>query len=113
MAHLIPKQTIRREFPKGAVRIEGVWQRPVEALFLPDELDPPRRTLRELQQDPRVWVPMCGGLVGIGGHHGMFDGLRLRIERAMLPESLEEYAAETGLGWYLDRTFGPRIEEAA
>ena len=113
-AHLIPKQLMRRTVPKGAVRIDGVWQRPVEALFiLADELDPPRRTLRELQEDSRSWVPACGGLTGISGHHGMLDHSRLlRIPRFEIPEHVEEYARELGLMWWIDREYGP-LEQAA
>ena len=63
--------------------------------------------------DDRVWVWGCGGPTGIGGHHGMLDHSRtLRIPRASLPEGLEEFAAEVGLTWWLDREYGAR-ENAA
>lgn len=76
-AHLIPAQTIRRE-----VGTRAVW-------------------------DDRVFVPACGGIVGIGGHHGQLDYTRsLRIPRAELPPDLEEFAAEFDLLWWLDRTYG-------
>lgn len=61
------------------------------------------------QMDPRVLVPMCGGVVGIGGHHGQLDHSRtLRIPRDALPPEVEEFAAEHGLLWYLEREYGPQ-----
>ena len=109
--HLISKAQIKRTFPKGAVRIDGQWERPVEARFLPEGFEPVRRTLRELQEDERAWVWGCGGLVGISGHHGRLDTAphertRLRIPRLLLPPEVEEYAAELGLGYWLDKTYG-------
>lgn len=62
--------------------------------------------------DERVWVPACGGPTGIGGHHGQFDGCTLLVPRSGLPEGLEAFAAEHGLGWVLDREFG-LLEAAA
>jgi hypothetical protein len=108
--HLISKQQLRRTFPKGAVLIGGRWQPPVEAAFVPQDGEPARRTLRELQDDPRAWVPGCGGMSGLAGHHGRLDssphnGTRLRLARAQLPAAVEEYAAELGLTWWLDKTY--------
>jgi hypothetical protein len=78
-AHLIPKQTIRREVGR-----EHMW-------------------------DDRVWVPVCGGPQGIGGHHGALDySRRLRIPRDRIPEMVEEFAAEHGLVWWLEREYGER-----
>jgi hypothetical protein len=77
--HLIAKQTIRRE-AQGA------------DLY-----------------DPRCWVPICGGITGIGGHHGMLDYAKtIRIPRDALPPAVEEFAAEYGLVWWLERTYGPQ-----
>jgi len=76
-AHLIPKQTLKRE-----------------------HADP---------MDPRSWVWACGGIAGNGGHHGALDHSRsLRLPRGSLPPGVEELAAEIGLEWYLDKTFGER-----
>ena len=85
-AHLIPKQRIKRER----------WSK-----LLPVS----RR--QSIIWDPRVWVPMCGGLTGIGGHHGAFDAKQIRIRRDELPEGLEEFAREYGLAWSLERDYGP------
>jgi hypothetical protein len=110
--HLITKAEIKRTFPKGAVRIDGVWQRPIEAQFLPEDFEPVFRTLEQLQDDERAWVPGCGGLVGLSGHHGQLDSsahdrTRLRIPRVLLPPAVEEYAEELGLVYWLTKTYGP------
>lgn len=77
-AHLIKQQTIRREAGKA-----HVW-------------------------DDRVWVPVCGGPTGCSGHHGQLDYSRtLRIPRDALPIAVEEFAAEHGLTWWLEREYGP------
>lgn len=64
--------------------------------------------------DPRCWVWGCGGPMGPGGHHGQFkpDGPR-PIARHRLPPALEEFAAELGLEWWLDYTYGPRWDDEA
>ena len=56
--------------------------------------------------DPRGWVWGCGGIVGIGGHHGQLDQARtLRVPRALLPAEFIAWVDELGLGWYIDRTY--------
>lgn len=79
-AHLIPKQVLTREIKPVCPRAV-LW-------------------------DPRVWVPMCGGPTGIGGHHGRVDGRQLAIPRRLLPPELEEFAREHGLEWRLDHDYG-------
>lgn len=88
--HLIDKQVLRKEFPHG---FEG-------------------HSYIVLQADPRSWVWGCGGPTGLGGHHGLFDSLKLHIPRILVPLETEQMADELGLGWWLDRTYGP-IEEVA
>jgi hypothetical protein len=83
-AHLIPKQLIDREL---RARFGGTV---------------PRAVL----WDPRVWVPMCGGPTGVGGHHGRVDGRQLAIPRRLLPPELEEFAREHRLEWRLDHDYG-------
>jgi hypothetical protein len=63
--------------------------------------------LQELQDDPRCWVWGCGGPMGNGGHNARMkpDG-PLPVPRGRLPAGLEEFAAELGLVWWLDRTYG-------
>lgn len=49
--------------------------------------------------------------MGLSGHHGLLDGegvrSRLVIPRSRLPYGLEELCSEAGLGWWLDRRYGP------
>ena len=57
--------------------------------------------------DPRSWVWACGGIAGIGGHHGAFDSPKtLRLRRVALPSAVEDLAAELGIEWWLCREFG-------
>ena len=52
-AHLIDRQTLRIHFGKEIGN--------------------------RLAEDPRTWVPACGGDTGLGGHHGLLEsrhGLR-------------------------------------
>jgi hypothetical protein len=109
-AHLIPKQRFRAEFPNGAVLVDGKWLRAVEGQFMREDPEveiAARRTLAELQDDERAWRPCCGGLVGLTGHHGDFDGHRLHISFTELPSETIEYAAELGFLPRLERTYGP------
>ena len=53
--------------------------------------------------DPATWVMACGGPMGNGGHHGMFDGFRLRLPASALPERTAEYARHHGLEGRLRR----------
>ena len=80
--HLIPKQRVKRE-----AKAADVW-------------------------DARCWVPCCGGPTGIGGHHGMLDGGKIRLTRAELPPAVEEFAAEYGLVWSLQRDYPGPLGEA-
>ncbi len=85
--HLLPRSLLKREFRSL-------------------KLDPPV-ALRALVEDPRSWVWGCGGPMGNGGHNGMLDQSRtVRIARDVLPDGLEEFAAEVGLEWWLCRTYG-------
>lgn len=79
--HLIPRQLLKRELSRADA-------------------------LRAIE-DPRSWVPGCGGPTGIGGHHGQLDYARtLRVPRGRLPAEVELLAAELGLTWWLDREYG-------
>lgn len=74
----------------------------------------PKQTLKRAGLDPwhpAVWVPACGGLTGLSGHHGEFDGYRLTVPRSALSWELEEFARDNNLDWYLDRRFP--VEAAA
>jgi hypothetical protein len=61
----------------------------------------------ELVEDPRTWVPGCGGPTGIGGHHGQLDFSRtLRVPLFALPTATLLLAEEIGLDWWLEREYG-------
>lgn len=82
--HLVPKQTIKRELRR---------------VYSPDEL-------REVLWDPRNGIPVrryC---------HDLLERCMFRIPRLRLPASVEEFAGDVGLDWYLDRTYGFRAEVA-
>jgi hypothetical protein len=84
--HLIPQQLLRREVGRAA---NVLW-------------------------DSRVWVYGCGGPVGTGGHHGALDYARtLRVPRELLPPEVEEFAAEHGLVWWLERTYAGEPKRSA
>lgn len=108
-AHIVPRQLLRRECRYGLVREHGAWRRLGR---YEDRYDLQHVPLQELIDDPRCWTAMCGGACGISGHHGEFDGGRLRVARADLPAGVEEFAVECGLVWWLDRRYGP-VREAA
>ncbi len=102
-AHLIPRQLLKREYPYGMVVVDGVRERALRR-------ERPTRTLRELCEDENGWVPCCGGSMGCSGHHGMLDYSRtLRIPRDRLPAAVEQFAAELGLAWFLDREYGEAV----
>ena len=69
-----------------------------------------KQVLKRFGHDPwdeRACVPACGGLVGLSGHHGMFDARKLVVSRESLPAAVEELAREVvGLGAWLDRRYG-------
>jgi hypothetical protein len=121
-AHLIPKQRIKHEFPRGVplreeeVLLGGAVRRtihrvsPAVARLHPEEVTR-WRPLEDVIWDSRVWVPVCGGPMGNAGHHGRFDfaGVgRLAIARADLPPAVEEFAEEYGLEWSLEADYGPK-----
>lgn len=98
-AHLIPKQRIGRERDAArAAERRGMLTPAQRRLLLRPEM--------HLLWDPAVWVPMCGGPMGQGGHHGMLDGKQLRIARADLPPALEEFARRYGFEWSLEADYG-------
>lgn len=58
-------------------------------------------------QDPRSWIPVCGGIgYGNAGHHGQMDHSRsLRIGIEQLPTGFLELMAELGMTWYVVKHF--------
>lgn len=109
--HLIPRSLLKREYRYGALLEDGKW-RPMKRNE--DRYDLKFRSLLELIEDSRSYVPICGGPMGNGGHHGALDqSRRLRIPREYLPAAVEEFAEELGLLWWVEREYGPLLEEAA
>lgn len=107
-AHLIPRSLLKREYRWGVVRDTDGW-RPLRRNE--DRYDLPHRSFDDLVDDPRSWVPCCGGAQGVSGHHGALDVARtLKLPREALPVGLEEFAAELGPRAlaYLDREYGAR-----
>lgn len=106
--HWVKQQAIRARFPHGAYRVDGgEWVR-TPRLMDPADFEGRALDMRSMQQivwDGRVWAGACRW------HHGTFDrpGVRaLRVPRAELPVDVEEWAAEFGMVWWLDRTYGER-----
>lgn len=65
---------------------------------------------REVSRDktvlwtPAVWRPACYR------HHMMLDHAKtLTIPRSAIPAETERWAAEHGLTWWLDRTYGEHV----
>lgn len=104
LAHLIPRQVIRREVISARTKgLSGRW--PVDVAQ--------RAELARILWDERVVVPVCGGITGCSGHHGALDTARtLRIPRERVPASVEAFARDYGLVWWLDREYGLRAEAA-
>lgn len=112
LCHLVPKSLLKREFPHGVVVVESTVTTSLRRAARHEELG---ISLLELVEDRRCWVSGCGGLgYGNAGHHGQFkpDGPK-PIPRHRLPAVLEQFAAELGLGWWLDRTYGERSGDVA
>jgi hypothetical protein len=83
-AHLVPKQTLRRELVMYRIEEEGEG---VDADIV--------------IWDPRCWRPMCGGPTGIGGHHGAYDAYQIRLHA--WPEDFLEFLREYDIGWMAER----------
>jgi hypothetical protein len=110
-AHLLTRQRLRLELPEGAVWLSGrekalSW-RAVQRDGLLERPGAPRvlrrMSLRQLQEDERLWVPACGGSTGLEGHHGEWDGLRLTVPRVKVPPEMLAFVDELGLTAFLKR----------
>lgn len=77
-AHLLPKARLKREL-RGQ----------------------PAELVERAVWHPGVWVWACRR------HHGDFDNHVFRVERSELPAGVEVFAEALGVGWMLDREFGP------
>lgn len=98
--HLLPKRVLKRERGSGGVRLAATTR----ALYTGTpsrEVEYEAVTIGALLNDGRDGVPACRR------HHDLVERALVRIRRAELPRQVEEFAAEIGLGWYLEREFGP------
>gem|GEM_PF-4747895 len=107
--HLIKKSEIKARFPLGATLDEsdaGVF-RPV-GKGEPWAVMTSHIAQDDLISDPHLIVPGCRR------HHHLFDVARkLRIPRESIPQATEQWAWMYGMGWWLDREYGPRLERVA
>lgn len=108
--HLFPQHRLRQEYPEGAIWLRDrpralsarSWRRDAFSTA-PDAAVVVRTvSLEELQRDPRLWVPGCGGVVGVSGHHGMFDGYKLVVPREKIPVECVAFVEELRLGAFLE-----------
>lgn len=84
----------------GTRRSEMTGHHAIEAQFL-------RGSWPEFEWDPRNAVPVCPWWVDAACHGDHHAWMR-RIPRGRLPASVETFADDLGLRWYLDRFYGPR-----
>jgi hypothetical protein len=76
-AHLVPKQTIKRELQGDPYLADLIW-------------------------DSRCWRWMCGGWgYGSSGHHGAYDAYQIRLHA--WPEDFLQFLREYGIEWMADR----------
>lgn len=93
--HAIRAQVIRRMLAPGRAH-----------LMLDDELRAAKAELNRALNDSRNLLDVCKR------HHDLFHAARFAVPREGLPEGLEAFAVDFGLGWELDRQYGLR-EDAA
>jgi hypothetical protein len=94
-AHLIPKSSIKRELsarlgrhcvhtpktcPYGAVCADCGMAEILAAIW-----------------DERCWRWMCGGAVGLSGHHGAYDAKQIRLDE--WPQDFVEFLVEHEIHW--------------
>ena len=67
-AHIVPRSLLKSSFYYGVVLEDGAWRKLGRT---EDRYDLEHRSLQDLVDDERSWVPCCGGMVGLAGHHGL------------------------------------------
>jgi hypothetical protein len=80
-AHLVPKQTLKREFRTRSVFADI-------PVIGEDAVD-------RAVWDTRCWRWMCGGPTGIGGHHGAYDAYQIRLSCSGC-KGMGQTSSETG-----------------
>lgn len=109
--HVLAQQRLRQEYPEGAIWLEGrekavslkSWERDAlgSAPNAPARVE--MMTLEALQADSRLWVWGCGGPMGQGGHHGEFDGYKLKVPFEKLRPETITFVEELRLMAHLER----------
>lgn len=109
--HILQRQWLRQEYPEGAVWLPGAPTAVSARDLRRDHVaydDTARFTdLATLENHEALWVWGCGGALGNGGHHGMFDGYKLAVPRLRVPIEARLLIAHLGLfpKWERDRRF--------
>lgn len=107
--HVLARQVLKREFPYGAYLYEdGSVDRVLAAhrrVIAPNAEEV--NGVLVVSLDRILWDPRNGVPLG-RWHHDQVEQCRRVIPRAVMPSGVEEFAAELGLGWLLDRTYGVR-----
>lgn len=109
--HVLTQQRLRQEYPEGAIWLEGrekavsrqSWER--DALGSAPNAPAIVRamSLAELQRDDRLVEIGCGGAMGPDGHHGEFDGYKLKVPFARLRPETIAFVDELRLLAHLER----------
>lgn len=107
--HVLAKSVLKREFPHGAYIYEdGSVDRVLAAhrrVISPNAEEV--NGVRVVALDRIVWDPRNGVPVA-RWHHDQVEQRRRVIPRAVVPVPVEAFAAELGLTWLIDRTYGAR-----
>lgn len=107
--HVCAKSVLKREFPHGAyVYEDGSVDRVLaehRRVIAPNAGEV--NGVRVLALDDILWDGRNGVPVA-RWHHDALEHRTRTIPRAVLPPAVEEFAAELGLEWLIERTYGPR-----
>jgi hypothetical protein len=97
--HLLPKQVLKREAPRGIVMFDGAWVWPeVMEAHVNEEGrgNYRRRKLDDLLMDPR------NGILVRRYHHDQLERRLRAIPLDKMPADALEFADELGLRWWLE-----------
>lgn len=113
--HLLQKQWLRQEYPEGAVWLQdapvAVSARDLRRDHILYDDSARVMDLATLETHPALWRWGCGGAMGQGGHHGMFDGYKLTVPRAEVPFETRLLISHLQLfpRWERDRRFSETV----
>jgi hypothetical protein len=109
--HLLDQQVLAKTYPEGAVWLPdapgAISARALRRLHVVYDDTAREMTLHELRLHPALWEAGCGGITGIGGHHGAFDHYKLPVPRSAVSQRTLTFVHELGLSarWGRDRRF--------